>query len=298
MNGDDYVKPPLEPGQLDMPGTDYAERQALNLTREFLMGPSLYPLDGSERLRIWTAQSITTAFPVVTARILNRAGRVQRLVRSIAQGAGNRAVNSIDFELGEGFLLDVTIRAAGTVIAGQIWALAELIVGLGGEKQTSVTLAQGYVTVNSPAWGPGGPSLGSLDGQGAIRSVAGTTPAAGAELSDTVPTGARWELIAIVATLTTSAVVANRTPVLLLDDGANVVWRVGSAQTQAASTTESYSFGQGTARSGTNPSAVVDILPNRGALLAGWRIRTLTAGIDVGDQYSAIRYWVREWLEL
>ena len=32
--------------------------------------------------------------------------------------------------------------------------------------------------------------------------------------------------------------------------------------------------------------------------LAGWRIRTITTAIDVADQYSAVRYWVREWLEL
>ena len=45
------------------------------------------------------------------------------------------------------------------------------------------------------------------------------------EWSETVPTGARWQLLALMVTLATDANVANRFPALAIDDGALVVFQ-------------------------------------------------------------------------
>jgi hypothetical protein len=92
---------------------------------------------------------------------------------------------------------------------------------------------------------PGVPIASPLDGGGALRSIAGTTPGAGAEISETVPTGARWELLAFQATFVTSAAAANRVPQLTLDDGTTVYFRLGAALNQAASLTQRRSWFQG-----------------------------------------------------
>jgi hypothetical protein len=123
----------------------------------------------------------------------------------------------------------------------------------------------------------------------AIGTTVGTDPAAGAEASVTVPAGTQWELYSVGITLVTSAAVANRTPHLLVDDGTNVVANLVPAAVQAASATVAYSFTE----AGVDYAAVRDgvmlvgQLPTGLRLGPGWRIRTLTTALDVGDNYGA-----------
>jgi hypothetical protein len=86
-------------------------------------------------------------------------------------------------------------------------------------------LLQGYVTDTSRLSFPGSPIRSSIEGPGVLRSITGTNPAANAEISETVPTNARWRVHAIRFTLVTDANVANREVALTLDDGAAVFAR-------------------------------------------------------------------------
>lgn len=140
---------------------------------------------------------------------------------------------------------------------------------------------------------------GKTDGPGLIRSITGATPSAGAEISETVPAGARWELLTFLATFTASAAAATRNPTLRMDDGALIYFTAGDINSLTAGQAFKYCWSTGGAYSATAPrSTFAGAIPIGLRLAAGHRIRTLTATIDVGDQYSAIQYLVREWRDL
>lgn len=199
----------------------------------------------------------------------------------------------------EGWLLGGEIFASGAAPAiGQTYVVVEIVRGLGSSSLALQVLAAGYLNAKQPMAFPNQLVTTSLDSGGALRSITGTNPAAGAEISETVPTGARWELIAIKFTLTTSATVANRLVSLTLDDGVNIFCISGGNQSEPASTVFVYSWSEGLAGGLVTPTNAISFsLPNPNRLPAGARIRTQTGAIQAGDQYSAVQYLVREWIE-
>src|SRR5439155_23558161 len=106
------------------------------------------------------------------------------------------------------------------------------------------------------------------------------------------------QLLSFNVQLVTSATAANRVPAFLLDDGANVYGRFAVAQALTASATWFVEFTPGASRITVEAAAHgYAFAPSPALRRAGHRIRTLTAAIQVGDQYSAIFYLVREWIE-
>lgn len=120
------------------------------------------------------------------------------------------------------------------------------------------------------------------------------TPAAGAEWSVTLPGNQIWEVRSITATLVTSAAVATRRPSLVIDDQTTTFMRLVSGITSAASLTTVWSWVNGyDLETGASGSAVTDPFPADLTLPAGHRIRSVTAAIDVADQWSSIVVWGR-----
>lgn len=119
-----------------------------------------------------------------------------------------------------------------------------------------------------------------------VTVTTGTDPAAGAEWSQTVPAGESWQLTSIRFSLVTSAVVANRIPSIVFDNGVTVVGRYATAASQAASLTTTYTGSVDTPSSALLGTEVVIAIP-RMILPSGYRIRSLTTAIDVADDYSA-----------
>jgi hypothetical protein len=190
------------------------------------------------------------------------------------------------------------IVTAGTPLDGQTWARVSLVRGLTSVADEHFTLVSDTVTVGkSIAW-PNGIARGALEGPGALRSITGTNPGAGNEISETVPTGARWQVLSFRYQLVTSAVVANRQSAIAVDDGVNSLFYVGGTTVQPASGTFLYSYAQGLAPlSGFATNAIGYGFPTPNFLPAGARIRTQTVAKDAGDVYSVVQYLVREWLE-
>lgn len=211
----------------------------------------------------------------------------------------DRTAKTTIYPTPEGWLLGGEIFVSGAApLLGQTFVVVEIVRGLASSALPLQLIAAGYVSAKQPLAFPSPQIASSLDGGGALRSIAGSTPAAGAEISETVPTGARWELLAFKAALTNSATVANRSPVLTLDDGATIFVVMNNNLNQAASSTFTYSYYPGSqvvqSPSGFN---IQQHLPIGIRLGGGYRIRTSTVNIQVGDQWSAIQYLVREWLE-
>jgi hypothetical protein len=211
----------------------------------------------------------------------------------------NRAATTKVIGLGDGWLLNAqVIVSAGTPVDGQTWARLSLVRGLTSVADESFTLVSDTLTVGKAIAWPSGAVRGPLDGAGAIRSISGTTPGAGAEVSETVPAGARWQVLSFMSTLVTSATVASRVAAMTLDDGTNIFWRNEATVVQAATNTRirCWTNGYGAIVNGNGTSDTVALMQNA-MLLAGFRIRTNTVSIQAGDQYSAVQYLVREWLE-
>lgn len=227
--------------------------------------------------------------PTPSVQLIN-----ESLIPATDRSASTRVVGC-----GEGWLLDWQVSASvGTPFAGQCFAKVEIQRGLGSSALIVSRLGRGYVTAKQGPEGPFGIPYDSIDSQGAVRSITGTTPGAGAEISEVVPTGARWKLIAFEADLVTSAAAANRVPQLTIDDGANVFARVSVNQNETAGQTWRNSFQLGVPQTFDGTRFVVttplgcDIV-----LAAGYRVRTVTASIQAGDQYSAPQYLVQEVIE-
>jgi hypothetical protein len=211
----------------------------------------------------------------------------------------DRTAKSSIFITPEGWLLGGEVFVSGAApLIGQTYVVLEIVRGTGSSALPLQVIAAGYVSAKQPLPFPGVQVGSTLDGGGALRSITGSAPAAGAEISETVPTGARWELLLFRAAYTTSATAGNRQPILILDDGSNRWMTSPYLGVTAASGNGAGEWAQGSnigaAVGGQNPSG---FLPLNNRLPAGARIRTTTVAIAAGDQYAAPTYLVREWLE-
>lgn len=119
-------------------------------------------------------------------------------------------------------------------------------------------------------------------------------PAAGADFSLPISTTDRVLLLAITAKLTTSAAVANRRPALAFkDQGAGVWWSADAVYPQTASLGVTYSWARG-ASTGADPTVAASERVGLGLPWARLQpndtVESITALIDVADQWSAIVY--------
>jgi hypothetical protein len=260
--------------------------------------PHALYLTGEDNLRVTVFNAAAGVTVAIRGRFENLAGIVVPFSDSVVPTT-TRTASTVTIRLGEGWLLGAAVFvSAGSPLTAQTFAIVSVIRGEGSAALDLMTLAAGPITAQQRVGYPGSSIANSLDSGGAIRSIAGSAPGAGIELSETVPTGARWELLAFTATLTTNVTVANRFVKLTCDDGATVYFRVPHGSGQAASTVYSYCFFEGAGiTTYADPGAAVGGLPVNNRLLAAHRIRTVTTNLQAGDQWSAVQYLVKEWLE-
>ena len=177
--------------------------------------------------------------------------------------------------------------------------MVQLVRGVGAAAIVLGTLLAGYVTTTQALGWPGSPIVSATEGEPAVRSFVGTTPAAASEISESVPTGARWELVSLVTQLTTSAVAGTRTPLIVLGNPAAPWGLFPVFQTFGNSVVWTLTWGQAVSAVGQGSSTCEAMsIPVAARLLGGHTIKTITAGMQAGDQYSAPQYVVREWLEV
>lgn len=263
-----------------------------------LLAPRGVYFAGDDQLRCTVNNSLAGVTVRIVGRFLTVEGKVVPFADRVVP-ASDRTASTRTFQLGCGWLLEAhAIVSAGAPVSGQTFATFSIVRGQTGAFDDLATLAACYITAQQRCAFPFTGVKSSLDGDGALRIITGATPGAGAELSETVPTGARWELISLRFQLVTSAAPGNRNPDLIFDDGTNGYFLIESGSNFAASGTFQFCYAQGFG--GQAQGAVNRIplpLPVNGRLGAGHRIRTSTIGILAGDQYSILFYEVREWIE-
>jgi len=132
---------------------------------------------------------------------------------------------------------------------------------------------------------------------GLIKTITTADPAAGAQISQTVPAGVIWKIKAIRARLITDATVANRSAnfILTLPDGGII--KAMSSNAHAASTTIDYlAANYGTSGTSIPSGEYLLGLPADVYLPEGSTITTsITLGV-AGDNWGAATIWVEEFI--
>jgi len=129
-----------------------------------------------------------------------------------------------------------------------------------------------------------------------IQTATIVNPAAGADFLVTVPAGVTWYVIAVNATLVTSATAATRVPQIQIKDSGGHLLYMESGQSQIASLTGIWSWAPAVPTSQANNVAVVP-LPAELYLQGGATIGTTTPNIQAGDQWSNISVYVLQLAE-
>lgn len=259
-------------------------------------GPGFY-FTGEDCLQISSWNSLAAVGLVVSGRFLQIDGTVEVFKETHTPNT-NRTVATSVFPRVEGWLLDLSIVVSGAAPQrGQTFVRVDVVRGQNSAATALSTLVQGYVTATKRLAYPGSPIEDSLAGQGCIRSITGTDPAANVEVLESVPTGARWRLMSLIVTLVTDANAATREVALAVDDGVNVYCRIPATETQAASLSRRWQFAHATPFAGLNQDATIPVMFPPLVLAAGHRISTITTARQVTDNYGAPQYLVEEWME-
>lgn len=262
-----------------------------------LRSPAPFYVTGEDNIELAAGNSAAGVTLTLAGRFMQLDGQVTPFAHALIPTT-NRVVTTVANALGDGWILNATVFASGgTPLIGQCWARVRVVRGFGGAMAVLGTLVSGYVTAAQSIAFPSGAARGTLDGPGVIRSVAGTNPAPGLEISETVPSGARWRLLALQVLFTADATVANRNPTVVIDDGATILFTSDAAASIVASQQWRLVAACGLQRA---PAVSTTFFWGLGAtmiLLAGWRLRTVTTGLQAGDDFAAPQLLVEEWIE-
>jgi len=266
----------------------------LSLNPESAVPPIDYYVAQDDVLNINAFSSIAGGSITVSWRLLLPDGTVKLNQQQLALTA-NRAKQTTTVQLTEGFLLSIFVINGVALSGNRTYVQIRLRKGSAVFTDEQV-LVQGYLSSERfLSWPPGIHENGS-DGQGAVISITGTVPGAGAEISETVPTNAMWQLLAFRYSLVTAVAAATRQSDLLMDDGTNTFLENAPASTQAASLTQIYNWQAGIQNAAVANGIIAGPFAQPIYLIAGFRIRTHTFNIQAADQYTAPQYLVKEWL--
>lgn len=198
----------------------------------------------------------------------------------------------------EGFLLNVFVKAsAGSAKRGQCFVIIGLGRGDGAARTDHQVLIQGYVGNSVNLGWPGGNFVQPGEGPGFIRTYIGTQPAAGAEINETVPTGALWRFISIRNNLVTAVAVANRQVHVVFSQDTSGLARISSPVNQAASLGWVYDTHIGVQfYTPIDATEVYMPLPANLIVHAAGTHTTQTTNIQAADQWSAPVITIEEWI--
>lgn len=271
---------------------------AFSFIRQGIPPPAALYISRDDRLFIASFNSNTLAVLNLRGRYLDTNGDV--IPFSFRHTPNTDRSSSIEeFSLAEGFLLDLMIlaEAGGPLRRGATYVQAGIQRGGAGFTNQFAQLISDYMScAHNPSW-PAGAWVHAIEGPGLLRSITGTDPAAGAEISETVPTNARWRLINFGFDLVTDATAATRRPRLDFNDGSADFLRIEHGETLIASLTGRFdSFPGLGVYSRLNNTFRLQVIPEL-ILSAGFVISTATTSLQAGDNYGAPRMLVEEWIE-
>lgn len=253
-----------------------------------LIGTDSFYVTGEDYLRIVSINSASGVTLTIVGRFLSLEGEIRPFVETHTPNTdGTQKVS--DFRSGEGWLLNIAVYAsAGTPSTTNCFVMLRVIRGLLGATQELATIVQGYCTASQRVAWPGSPvaTTTTAAASGTVRVITGTTPAAGAEISETVPAAVVWHVLAIHTKLTTAAGGGARYAQLAIDDGAHVYFESDPPINLGGGTYYDFNSGSGVQRLTSAYDQLAWTMPVFLKMAAGHRIRTSTVALAVGDQWS------------
>ncbi len=268
--------------------------------------PSALPfiVTGEESLRVVTYSESEVFRINVHWRMLTADRRsIQVFSETVVPETGVFVRTTRDFSLGPGLILNIGALVTGaTVRYGQVYIRVSLVRGTGAAAAILGTLIADYLTDRLPVGWPGSPILHSPDAKNVFFRLSSGAGVPGAQLSNTVPNNARWQLVSWAATLTTDATVATRVARLVCDDGApanrlahstiafgltaGLAWRVAWCQGMPIDTAIS-----------TVAPAVTGGWPIDLIIFGGSRLLTEVDNMQAGDAWGPAQLSLRQWVE-
>ena len=258
--------------------------------------PSAIYVRDEDELRVGVQTALSGLIIGVSGMMMNAQGETSKFTVTVIP-TSDRVETVVSNNIGSGWILHAQAHViSGTVTPRSVYVSARIVSNTGTPAIPMTTVLAGYLdNVTLPAFPYVLPEH-SLNGNGRVRSIAGTNPAVNVEITETVPTGAQWRLLGFIAQLVTDANVANRQVTLILDDGTTTLWSSLANATQAASLTRNYNYYPWYTLPAAAGTEIFGYIPPNLLLPAGFRIRTSTASLQVTDNWGAPQLLVEEWL--
>lgn len=263
-----------------------------------IISPYSFLFTGEDRLRVTVWSSVGVVRGALHYRMHQLSGAAIAS-RQTFLSTQLRVGTTTEFDIGEGYLLSAVVFAeAGNPVIGQAFVKVEIIRGSGAAATLLGVIMQDYITASQGIAWPGSPIRNSWDGKGVTVASTGAFPGAGAVISQSVPLGARWELMSLFCLLTTDATVITRCAQLTYLTGGISKGLVADAATQVASTGIFYQWELGVTPYAQALGAThhLPLVPDL-HLFAGETFQVSAANLQAGDVFSTVRFTVREWLE-
>jgi hypothetical protein len=257
-------------------------------------------LSGTESLRVTT---ITRFFAVdvdVAWRFWREDTRAIQINRQAIRVSGLVATDTTDIPLDAGAIVNLRVGTATTLPKyGQVFVRVEIVQGSGPAATVLGTLLQGYISAsNDLAW-PGSPLQSMHDSRGTVVDAGWDLFQGPLRGEKTVPTGARWVLMAGSLLLTTGAAAGTRGAIFeLFTHAGSYIYRCASDATVGPGSSMQYSIGSGLGLASAPANGIGTMAcPGQLELFAGDIVRMLILNGQVGDVLSGYALQVREWLD-
>lgn len=264
-----------------------------------ITSPFQFYTSGEDHLRLRVANSKVGVFVQLFGRFVTSRGTLQSFEHT-HQPSADRAVSTSTIALEVGAVLNLTVVAIGATPAiGQTFVLVQLVRGLGPAGVVLGTLLQGYVTSTQHLAWPGSPIVSSTEGEPVLRTILGTLPAPATDFAETVPTGARWELVSVCAELTVQGVPPDRRAELYFPSAIGTLGFYVMPFTHPPGNACQYTWAPNLPNVQTAFSSTMNCpILARPLLLAGQSFNSGVFSMAALDSWQAPKYTVREWLEV
>lgn len=258
-------------------------------------GQGVY-VDDRDALRFGVVTALSSMVIGCSGTLLNTSGELVTFDMRVA-ATNDRVETVLTQNIGAGWLLSAhPYVASGTLVDRAVYTSARLVREAGAIDLPMGMLFSGYLDAWRQPSFPFGHNEGPTEGSGRIRSITGTDPAAGVEISETVPTGAVWRVLAATVLLVTDATVANRAVVWTIDDGTTNLYKLWPGVSQTASQSIRHVISRQGAYRGSDNNSYFHTPAFEMWLPSGYRIRTETNSLQAGDNFAAPLLLIKEWL--
>lgn len=268
----------------------------LTFARTNIDPPGALLLSSSERIRVSIFNAVSGQTVAVAGRLLRPDGTIRVFNDSLVPTSDR--VRTDFFLAGyTGALLSfhAGARSAATQF-GSTFVQASIVIGADNSLVVLANLFAGFTTGRFLLSWPTQPLLPALALNGTVRAILGTDPAAGAEVLETVPTGAFWELLSIRIALVTDATVSTRVARLALTTAGGSYIQFTPTASQTASLTRTYNGAATPVWPTVLAASLAWHFPPQILLIAGSTIQTLTNSIAAGDDWGPPLIIVKEWV--